>query len=69
MAENTNPFRFAEALGLAAIDIWSDLPQDVQQCLFERAVVCGHKSERDESLREQLAQFLHNHHERTTSAE
>jgi hypothetical protein len=25
----------------------------------------GHKSERDESLREQLAQFLHSHHERT----
>ena len=33
--------------------------------LFERAVVRGHKTERDENLREQLAQFLHEHHERT----
>jgi hypothetical protein len=33
--------------------------------LFERAVVLGHKSERDESLREQLAKFLHDHHTRT----
>jgi hypothetical protein len=28
-------------------------------------VVRGHKTERDESLREQLAQFLHDHHQRT----
>jgi hypothetical protein len=33
--------------------------------LFERAVVLGHQTERDESLREQLAKFLHDHHERT----
>jgi hypothetical protein len=33
--------------------------------LFERAVVLGHKGERDESLREQLAKFLHDHHPRT----
>jgi hypothetical protein len=57
--------RFATALGLAAIDLWSELPQELQQRLFEQAVVRGHKSERDESLREQLAQFLHAHHERT----
>jgi hypothetical protein len=57
--------RFAAALGLAAIDLWSELPQEIQQRLFEQAVVCGHQSERDESLREQLAQFLHAHHERT----
>jgi hypothetical protein len=37
----------------------------LQQTLFERAVVLGHKSERDESLREQLAKFLHDHHART----
>jgi hypothetical protein len=35
--------------------------------LFERAVVLGHKGERDESLREQLAKFLHDHHARTHS--
>jgi hypothetical protein len=57
--------RFAAALGLAAIDLWSELPQEIQQRLFEHAVVRGHQSERDESLREQLAQFLHAHHERT----
>jgi hypothetical protein len=65
MTENQNVERFAAALGLAALDLWSELPQGVQQSLFERAVVHGHKTERDESLREQLAQFLHDHHERT----
>ena len=43
------------------------LPQDIQHVLFERAVLLGHKTEQDESLREQLAQFLHAHHERTTA--
>jgi hypothetical protein len=65
MAGNDGLDRFAEALGLAALDLWSELPQEVQHRLFEQAVVRGHKSERDESLREQLAQFLHAHHERT----
>jgi hypothetical protein len=27
--------------------------------------VLGHQGEQDESLREQLAKFLHDHHERT----
>jgi hypothetical protein len=65
MTENASIERFVEALGLAALDLWSELPQEVQQSLFEQAVVRGHQSERDESLREQLAQFLHAHHERT----
>jgi hypothetical protein len=64
MSTNGDP-RFIEALGLAALDIWSELPQAVQQTLFERALVHGHRTERDENLREQLAQFLHDHHERT----
>jgi hypothetical protein len=29
--------------------------------LFERAVFLGHKSEREESVRKQLAKFLHDH--------
>jgi len=33
--------------------------------LFETAVLCGHHDERDESLREQLAEFLHDQHPRT----
>jgi glucose-6-phosphate-specific signal transduction histidine kinase len=54
-------------MGVAVLDLWSDLPQEIQQRLFERAVLAGHKTERDESLREQLAQFLHDHHERTAA--
>ena len=58
--------RFAHVLGCALIEAWSDLPQPIQERLFERAVVLGHQSERDEMLREQLAKFLHDHHSRTT---
>jgi len=59
------PDRFFLVLGTAAADLWSKLPQELQHTLFERAVVLGHKGERDESLREQLAKFLHDHHART----
>jgi hypothetical protein len=65
MAENESRERFVQVLGEAAIALWSELPKDLQHDLFERAVRLGHKSERDESLREQLAQFLHDQHERT----
>ena len=57
--------RFALALGQAVVAAWGDLPQDIQQRLFEDAVVAGHHTERDELLREQLAVFLHQHHPRT----
>jgi len=57
--------RYFLVLGAAAADLWGNLPQDLQQTLFERAVVLGHQGERDESLREQLARFLHDHHDRT----
>jgi hypothetical protein len=60
-----NTARYFLALGAAAAGLWSDLPAELQQSLFERAVLLGHQSERDESLREQLAKFLHDHHERT----
>ena len=60
-----NTARYFLALGAAAADLWSDLPAELQQSLFERAVLLGHQSERDESLREQLAKFLHDHHDRT----
>jgi hypothetical protein len=59
--------RFVGVMGQAAIDLWSELPQEIQQTLFERAVLLGHKTERDESLREQLAQFLHANHDRTVA--
>lgn len=57
--------RYALALGQAVIRSWGELPQDVQHRLFEDAVIAGHHTERDESLREQLALFLHEHHPRT----
>jgi len=60
--------RFAPLLGRAAIHVWAELPREVQETLFEHAVVIGHTSERDESLREQLAKFLHERHERTQIA-
>ncbi len=65
---DSTPDRYFLVLGVAAADLWSNLPQDLQHALFERAVVLGHKSERDESLREQLAKFLHDHHARTQHA-
>lgn len=64
-AADENSARYFLVLGAAAADLWSDLPHELQHTLFERAVVLGHKGERDESLREQLAKFLHGHHERT----
>jgi hypothetical protein len=63
--QDETPDRYFLVLGTAAADLWSNLPQELQHTLFERAVVLGHKGERDESLREQLAKFLHDHHART----
>jgi hypothetical protein len=54
-------------MGQAVIALWSNLPQPLQEQLFERAVRLGHRGERDEMLREQLAKFLHDHHKRTAS--
>lgn len=65
IAADDNDARYFLVLGAAAADLWSGLPHELQQSLFERAVVLGHKGERDESLREQLAKFLHHHHERS----
>jgi hypothetical protein len=57
--------RYLMVLGAAAADLWSELPQGLQHAVFERAVALGHQDERDESLREQLAKYLHDHHART----
>ena len=57
--------RFSRVIGMAAIALWGDLPQPIQEQLFERAVLLGHRDERDEMLREQLAKYLHDHHKRT----
>jgi hypothetical protein len=47
------------ALGRAVTAIWSNLPQDVQHQLFEKAA-------QDHATRERLAVFLHEKHSRTT---
>jgi hypothetical protein len=51
------------ALGQAVVQVWSNLPQDIQQHLFEAAVLS-----QGESTRQQLAVFLHEKHLRTTDA-
>jgi hypothetical protein len=61
--------RFMVALGKAVTHVWAELPMPIQEKLFEHAVVAGHRTERDESLREQLAKFLHDRHARTLAAE
>lgn len=53
-------------LGLAVIEVWSGLPQDVQQKLFEQAVLAAGPPQEDD-LRERLAKFLHGHHARTAA--
>jgi hypothetical protein len=51
------------ALGEAVAKIWSNLPQAVQQLLFEEAVMSH-----GESIRQQLAVFLHDMHSRTSDS-
>jgi hypothetical protein len=53
--------QLTRALGEAVIRIWSNLPQDVQNHLFQEAV-----SWQGESIRSQLAVFLHDKHSRTS---
>jgi hypothetical protein len=60
---------FHQALGTAVVHVWAELPREIQEKLFEHAVVAGHRSRRDESLRENLAKYLHDRHERTQAAE
>jgi hypothetical protein len=60
--------RFGPLLGSAAIHLWAELPRNVQEKLFEHAVIIGHQGEPDESLREQMAKFLHDRHKRTLIA-
>jgi hypothetical protein len=51
--------RFANLLGRAALDVWGDMPRDVQEALFETAIK-GRDAEREE-----LARLLHARHPRT----
>jgi hypothetical protein len=49
------------ALGEAVVRIWSNFPHDVQNLLFQEAV-----RTQGESIRSQLAIFLHGKHSRTS---
>jgi hypothetical protein len=51
--------RFALIVGQAALRLWPDLPRDIQERLFEEAVAA------DETLRHEIALYLHDHHPRT----
>jgi hypothetical protein len=51
------------ALGRAASKLWSNLPTETQQLLFEEADLFG-----GEAIRQPLAVFLHERHSRTTDA-
>ena len=71
-----NKWLQSRALKRTPIDLrtsWGSLPSicgasfhanSSRPCSSGRSLL-GHQTERDESLREQLAQFLHDHHERT----
>lgn len=50
---------FALMAGRAAIQLWPDLPRDIQEALFETAAPS------DEQVRHDLAVFLHDRHPRT----
>ena len=49
----------AGLLGRAAMDVWGDMPRDIQEALFETAMK-GREAEREE-----LARLLHDRHPRT----
>jgi hypothetical protein len=51
--------RFKLCIGEAALELWPELPRDVQERLFETA------TGGDEALRHQFALYLHEHHPRT----
>jgi hypothetical protein len=51
--------RFASLLGRAAMEVWGDMPRDIQEALFETAMK-GRDAERED-----LARLLHDRHPRT----
>ncbi|MGP0088919.1 MAG: hypothetical protein ACLPKB_03005 [Xanthobacteraceae bacterium] len=59
MSSEDRESRISRILGAAVISRWGDLPHDIQHELFEEAIKLGHRGEPDESLREELARFLH----------
>ena len=56
---NERPTEFEQLLGHAALRLWSELPREVQEKLFETAATL------DPVIRTRLAIFLHDRHPRT----
>jgi hypothetical protein len=57
--------RLMYILGAGVVDAWNELPKDIQELLFERAVAVG---QGHDGRRQQLALFLHQHNKRTAAA-
>jgi hypothetical protein len=62
---NVNRTRFANALGNAVRKCRGRLSQETQHMLIEKAVICRHHDQYDESPGPQLAEYLHDRHVRT----
>lgn len=58
------PDALTAALGKAVLDMWSELPRDIQERMFESAAT---ELERGDRVREDLAQLLHDVHDRTVA--
>jgi hypothetical protein len=56
---NEDVLEFEQLLGKAALQLWSELPREVQEKLFETAVPL------DPVIRNRLAIFLHERHPKT----
>lgn len=56
---NNSTLEFERLLGKAALVLWPNLPRDLQETLFETAVVG------DLAIRNHLASYLHDHHPKT----
>jgi hypothetical protein len=59
MVMTNSDHEFERLLGKAALALWSDLPRDVQEKLFETAVAG------EFTIRNHLACYLHDHHPKT----
>ena len=64
---SANETRLTSLLGEAVKNRWGDLPQPIQECLFETALRCadGTHNKNTDELRQELALLLHGRHPRT----
>ena len=64
---SANEDRLTSLLGEAVKTDWGNLPQEIQERLFETALRCAGRDHgnNDDELRQQLALLLHERHPRT----